>query len=168
MFKSIGRTASRMGIGIVAGAAGTAALTLVQKIEMKITGRDSSTTPADTVDEVMGIAPDDDQKRERFSNLAHWGYGTALGAVRGLLGSTPLKSPIADVAFFAGVWGAPMIYLPALDITSPPTEWGLKQVAIDMGHHLVYAGTVAGIWYLLTKESPVSEDTWLSRLRFAA
>jgi hypothetical protein len=38
--------------------------------------------------------------------------------------------------------------LPALGVTPPLTEWGMKEVAIDALHHLVYAGAT-GIAYSL-------------------
>lgn len=155
MFASIGRVAARVGLGLLAGAAGTAAMTAVQKLEMMIQDREPSTMPADAVDELVGIAPEIEEKRQRFSNLAHWGYGTSLGALRGVLASTPLSTAFADATFFGAVWGAPMIFLPALDLSSPPTEWAAKDVAIDLGHHLVYAGAVAIAWRLLNTDKPV-------------
>lgn len=156
--KSLGRIAGRLGMGLVAGAAGTAALTIVQMIEMRVSGRDPSTAPADAVDELAGIAPDKEEKRERFSNAVHWAYGSGLGMVRGLLGSLPLPERVADLAFMATAWGAPMAFLPALDIAPPPNEWDPKQIAMDFGHHVVYAGTVALVWHLLDRESPIVEE----------
>ncbi len=155
MLGFIGRTAGRIGIGLVAGAAGTATMTLVQKIEMKMTGREPSTAPADAVDEIADVAPEDEEKRERFSNLVHWGYGTSLGAVRGILASTGLSPLAADAAFLGAVWGAEMIFLPALDVSPPPTEWGAEAIAKDFGHHLVYASAVALAWRLLTSDRPI-------------
>lgn len=153
MLKPIGRTAGRIALGVAAGAAGTAAMTLAQKIEMKATGREPSTMPADTVDEIADLAPEDEDKRQRFSNLVHWGYGTGWGALRGLLGSTPLGATAADAFFFGVVWGAPKLYMPALELTKPVTQWGAKQLALDFGHHLVYATAVALTWRALISES---------------
>lgn len=51
MFGLIGRSAARIGMGLAAGAVGTAAMTVAQTIEMKLTGREGSTVPADVVDE---------------------------------------------------------------------------------------------------------------------
>jgi hypothetical protein len=47
MLKAVGRIAGRIGIGLMAGAAGTVAMTLVQKIEMMLSGREPSTMPAE-------------------------------------------------------------------------------------------------------------------------
>lgn len=155
MLGSIGRVAGRIGIGLVAGAVGTAAMTLLQMIEMKMTGREPSTTPAEAVDELADIAPEDEEKRERFSNLVHWSYGSSLGAVRGILASTALSPVVADSVFLGSVWGAQLIFLPALGMTAPPTEWGAKALAKDFGHHFVYAAGVAVAWRALTSDDPI-------------
>lgn len=150
----VGHLASRIGMGLAAGAVGTAAMTLVQKAEMSITGREGSTVPANVIDEIAGVAPEEDAARSRLANLVHWGYGTGLGACRGVLASTPLQPVAADLLFFLGVWSAPLAYLPALDVAPPPSRWGAKQLAMDAGYHLVYAATVAVAWRLLTKGRP--------------
>jgi hypothetical protein len=41
--------------------------------------------------------------------------------------------------------------LPALKVTPPLTEWGLKEVAIDVLHHLVYAGATGTAYSLLDR-----------------
>ncbi len=46
MLARLGRTAARVGVGLAAGAVGTAAINLSQAIEMKLTGREASTAPA--------------------------------------------------------------------------------------------------------------------------
>lgn len=155
MFAVLGRVAARVGIGLASGAVGTAVMTLAQTIEMKASGREGSTVPADVVDEVADVAPDEEHKRARMASLAHWGYGTGLGALRGLLASTPLPARVSDGVFFVAVWGAPMVYLPMLDVAPPPSTWGKEQIASDAGFHLVYAATVAGAWHLLTRDHPV-------------
>ncbi|MDQ3782385.1 MAG: hypothetical protein M3349_05535 [Actinomycetota bacterium] len=90
-----------------------------------------------------------------MSTAAHWGYGTGLGALRGLLAGTPLSAKAANLLFFTGVSAAPMAYLPALGVAPPPTQWGPKQIVTDTAHHLVYAAAVAAAWRLLTKSSPI-------------
>ena len=69
-FKAIGR-------GIVAGAAGTAAMTAVQKIEMKMTGRGPSTAPADVVEKITPVDFDDEQQKKEASSPIHYAYGRA-------------------------------------------------------------------------------------------
>ena len=155
MFAALGRTAALVGVGLAAGAVGTGVMTLAQTIEMKVTGREGSTVPADVVDEIAGVAPDQEEARNRFASMTHWGYGIGLGGIRGLLGATGIPARLADVLFFVAVWGAPMAYLPALGVAPPPTQWGAKQIGTDAGFHLVYAGAVAAAWHLLTRSRPV-------------
>ena len=46
---------------------------------MKLSGRGASQTPAQAVEEVLDVQPEDEETETRFSNLVHWGYGTGWG-----------------------------------------------------------------------------------------
>src|ERR1700709_575845 len=98
--------ATAIGKGLVAGFAGTAAMTVSSTIEMKLRDREGSSAPADATMKVLGIEGfADDAAKARFSNLVHWGYGTGWGVVRGLLslrGPPPAK---ATAAHFSAAWG---------------------------------------------------------------
>ena len=37
------------------------------------------------------------------------------------------------------MWGTKQVMLPALGVAPPFWQWGMKEVAIDAFHHLVYA-----------------------------
>jgi hypothetical protein len=73
----LGNVAAAFGKGIFAGVAGTAAMTLSSTIEMKVRGRPASSTPAQAAAKVLGVEPVDEKAKARFSNIVHWGYGTA-------------------------------------------------------------------------------------------
>lgn len=128
-----------MGKGLVAGAVGTAVMTVSSTLEAKLRGRPASTSPAQAAGQVLGVAPKDPQAEQRFNNLVHWGYGTGWGAARGLLSVAGLGAIPASAAHVALVWGAEQVVLPATDVAPPATQWGLTEVAIDLWHHLVYA-----------------------------
>jgi hypothetical protein len=145
----LGNVASDFGKGIFAGVAGTAAMTLSSTLEMKVRGRPASSTPALAAAKVLGVEPVDEEAKARFSNLVHWGYGTVWGGVRGLLAAAGLSGPAATAAHFGAVWGSEQVMLPALKVTPPLTEWGMKEVAIDALHHLVYAGATGVAYSLL-------------------
>ena len=82
----VSELASTIGKGLVAGFAGTAAMTVSSTLEAKLRGRPGSSAPADAAAKVLGIQGfATDAAKERFSNLVHWGYGTGWGAARGLL-----------------------------------------------------------------------------------
>lgn len=145
MVKQIVENAGR---GLVAGIIGTAAMTAASTLEMNLRGREGSTTPADAATKVLGIEMKDDASKATFSNLVHWGYGTAWGVARGLLGAAGLTGLPATALHFASVWGTALVMLPSLRVAPPPTEWGAEEVAIDALHHVVYvaAAGVAFDW----------------------
>ncbi|HEX6461263.1 MAG TPA: hypothetical protein VF032_20265 [Thermoleophilaceae bacterium] len=135
--------------GLLAGAAGTAAMTLSSTLEQKLRGREGSTAPADAAATVLGIDhfPSEEAKN-RFSEAVHWVYGTSWGAVRALLGAF-LPPAAASATHLAMLWGSEQLMLPALDVSPPLTEWGAVEVAIDAGHHVVYAAATGATYELL-------------------
>ncbi len=135
----MGDVAAAIGKGLVAGAVGTAAMTLSSTLEMKARHREASSAPADAASKVLGVHPEGDKAKARFSTGVHWAYGTSWGAVRGLLSAVGLPGPAATIAHFGLVWGSETQMLPKLDVAPPITEWGSTEVAIDVGHHAVYA-----------------------------
>ena len=119
---SIGDVAADFGKGLFAGAAGTAAMTVSSTLEMKLSGRGASQTPAQAAEAVLDVEPRDDDFEARFSNLVHWGYGTGWGAVRGLLASAGVPGPVATAAHLGLVWGAEQVVLPALNVSAPSSS----------------------------------------------
>jgi hypothetical protein len=100
----MGDVAAAFGKGIFAGVAGTAAMTISSTLEMKLRGRAASSAPAQAAAKVLGIKPIDEESEARFSNLVHWGYGTAWGGARGLLATAGLSGPAATAAHFGTAW----------------------------------------------------------------
>ena len=138
-----GKLGAAIGKGLIAGVAGTIAMTLFQMAEMKITKRKPSSAPADAVKKTLHIEPEPGHKKS-FSNGVHYVYGTLWGGFRGLLSLAGLQGLAATPAHFAAVWGTALTIEPKLDIAPPITKWKPKDIAIDILHHAVYA-TVAGI-----------------------
>lgn len=75
----LGAVAAAVGKGLVAGMAGTAAMTVSSTLEARLRGREPSTTPARAASKVLRVAPVDEQGERRFNNVVHWGYGTGWG-----------------------------------------------------------------------------------------
>jgi len=145
----VSQLASTLGKGLVAGFAGTAAMTVSSTVEQHVRGRAASSAPADATAKVLGIAEfTDDAAKERFSFLSHWGYGTGWGVVRGVLGAVGMRPARATAAHGAAVWGSAAVTLPALDVAPPFVFWGREEVAIDLFHHAVYA-VATGLAYEL-------------------
>ena len=140
MANGLGGVTAKIGRGLVAGAVGTAAMTVSSTIEMKARGREGSTAPADAAMKVLGIASFcDDAAKRRFSNAVHWAYGSSWGVPRGLLDTGGLRPAAATAAHGGALWGFEQVTLPALGVAPPLWRWGVVEVAIDALHHVVYA-----------------------------
>jgi hypothetical protein len=136
--------ATGIGKGVLAGLAGTAAMTVSSTIEAKLRGRALSTAPARAAAKVLGIAEFEDARAQaRFSDLVHWGYGTGWGVALGLLRTVGFSPRVAAPAHFAAVWGGAAVMLPALEVAPPVPFWETEDIAIDVFHHLVYVGATA-------------------------
>jgi hypothetical protein len=130
---TIGTLGDAIGKGLVAGLAGTAAMTVSSTLEAKL----------------LGIKEfDDSVAAARFNDLAHWGYGTSWGILRGLLGATGMSARAATAAHGAAIYGAAQVTLPALEVAPPSIFWEKGEIAIDAFHHAVYAAAT-GIAYEL-------------------
>jgi hypothetical protein len=147
--KALNTLSSAIGRGLVAGLAGTAAMTVSSSTEARLRRRAASTAPARATAKMLGIKEfDSDLAAARWNDLSHWGYGTSWGVVRGLLDVAGLSPRAATAAHGAAIYGAAQVTLPALEIAPPAVFWGAKEIAIDAFHHTVYA-TVTGIAYEL-------------------
>ncbi len=150
----VATVAGSVGKGLVAGFAGTAAMTVSSTVEAKLRGRAASSAPAKATAKVLGITEfEDDQAEARFNDLSHWGYGTGWGVVRGLLGATGMPAGRATAAHGAAIYGAAQITLPALDIAPPVVFWAKEEIAIDAFHHAVYATATSLAFAALERSS---------------
>ena len=162
-FSSLANAGGALGKGLIAGFAGTVAITISQMIEMQITNRSMSNAPAKVGGKTLGVEPrgkaeqakekaqsDDDKvsesveqkveaNQERFAQIMHFSYGTGWGVFRGALDLAGLHGPLADLVHFGAIWGTAQVMLPANDVSKPITEWTPKQIAVDVFHHAVYA-----------------------------
>ncbi len=147
----IGDVAAAFGKGLFAGVAGTAAMTVSSTLEMKLRNRGASSAPADAAAKVLGVEPVDEEAQARFSNLVHWGYGTAWGGARGLVAAAGLSGTRATAVHLGMLWGSEQVMLPALKVAPPLTEWGAKEIAVDALHHMVYAVATGAAYSLLDR-----------------
>jgi hypothetical protein len=85
-----------------------------------------------------------------ISTAMHWGYGSAWGAVYGVLaGSLPRADALYGLPFGATVWATGCALLPEGGLYKPIWEYNLPTLAEDLGAHLAYgAGTGTGFWLL--------------------
>ena len=149
MTNAVDTLAGAIGRGLVAGFAGTAAMTISSTVEAKLRHREFSTAPAKAAAKLLGVETfESDRAYQRFSDLTHWGYGTGWGVLRGLLGATGMSPRVATVAHGAAIYGAAQVTLPALEIAPPAIFWPKHEIAIDAFHHTVYAAA-SGLAYQL-------------------
>jgi hypothetical protein len=150
MRKAANTLASAIGSGLVAGFAGTAAMTVSSTVEAKLRGREPSSTPARATAKVLGIKEFEDARAAaRFNDLSHWGYGTGWGVLRGLLAATGMTPKAASAAHGAAIYGAAQATLPALEIAPPAVFWAGREIAIDAFHHAVYAAATGAAYELI-------------------
>jgi len=141
-----------IGKGVAAGLGGTAAMTLSSTLEAKLRGRAFSTAPAKAATKALGIETfDDGAAYARFSNLIHWGYGTGWGVARGVMRAFGISPRLATPAHFVALWGSALYSLPKYEVAPPVIEWEVRDVAIDVFHHLVYVGATALAYELIDR-----------------
>ncbi len=140
------RIALGVGAGLLAGVAGTAAMTVSSMLEARLRKREPNSTPSDAAGKVLGVQPRNPAGRARFSTIVHWAYGTSWGAVRGLIGVSGLRDGPATAVHFTAVWGWSLVMLPTLGVAPPPWQQPPAELGIDALHHVVYAGATSAAW----------------------
>ncbi len=143
-----------VGKGLIAGFVGTAAISAAQIVEMKLTKRKSSNTPSDAAGKVLGIAPTSEENKSKFNTMVHWFYGIVWGIPLGLLGMFGIRTVIAGIIHFFGIWIGGMILLPALRVSTPPWKWGAKSIVMDGLLHVVYAVGAGAAYGLIGRSMP--------------
>ena len=129
-----------IGVGLMAGAVGTIALTLCQMADMKLTGRKPGVGPANALEKALGLRPKPGTKKQ-LSRKIHWVYGSLWGVARGILEAAGMNKWAATGAHFAAITGTGMALAP-LEGQNPVTLWTKKEIAMEIAHNAVYAITV--------------------------
>ncbi len=170
--RRIDHVSCTLGRSILAGLAGTSAISLSQLAEMRLTRRGPASTPAQAVEKVLGIQAVNQQHQTRLTHVVHWGYGTSWGLFRGLLDTVGLRGFKASLIQWATVSGVAMTMLPRLEVAPPVHKWPAKAHLSEGIHHLVYAAAVGYAYDLLNKEhhccphhKKCCDTGWFSRRR---
>jgi hypothetical protein len=136
-----------LGRGLVAGAVGTAAMTVPERLQMAVPGREGSQVPGEGG---AGLLPEKDQESAtdvaQLNTTVHWAHGVTMGALRGALDVAGLRGPQASMAHFALLWGGDAALYRALGVADVPWHWASDQLATDLLHKGVYAA-VTGVVY---------------------
>lgn len=159
----------RVFTGLVAGLAGTAAMTGWQELSSKLqsSGADGSSdgegsggqdpwgsapAPAKAAREILKGVFGREVPEDRIglvTSVMHWGYGTSWGALYGLIQRGASGSALRRGALFGtGVWGMSYLTMVPMGIYQFPWKYSPGQLALDLSYHLVY-GTGVGTGYAL-------------------
>lgn len=142
-----GSVAEAAGRGFAAGVVGTAAMTLTQAIDARLTGRDDSTVPAQVGQRLLRIRPSTKTGRARLNWAVHWTHGASMGSLRGLMSTTTgVRGAPATAGHFAALWGGDCALYVALGVAPPPWRWEPAELATDLFHKGVLA-LVTGVVY---------------------
>jgi hypothetical protein len=134
---------------VLAGTAGTAALTLAYETERRLRRHapddldyDDSLVPGQIVAAVMHLPHVTDREKHELGVLVRWSYGSAFGVWHGTL-RRRLPEPWAAVGFGATLMTATLTLFPLLGRTPPPWRWPADVVATCIGTHAAYVSAVA-------------------------
>ena len=135
--------------GLLAGAAGVAAMTLAEKIEQSFTGRPNSYVPAHTLERLLGLPARPDRDRLGLNWAMHWGQGIALGAVRAWMAKRGFGGPFGSFLFLNLRLFNDQSLENATGVGAPPWTWPRDEQAIDVAHKAVYAFVTGAVADLL-------------------
>jgi hypothetical protein len=136
--------------GLAAGFAGTVALTVSQRIEMRVTGRPPSDLPAKVAEGVLGISPRGRQ-RELVAFATHWLNNTASGLGRAALAGAGLRGAPAVAGTLVLYFGGSTLMFTRLGLVPPPWRRGAGPLAIDVMNAGVYAVVTSRVYELLDR-----------------
>jgi hypothetical protein len=131
-----------VGAGLLAGLAGTAALTISSAVEARLRRRHAPPTAAPVAKRALGIERFESPAAEaRFARLAHWGFGAGWGVLHGLLRELGLGPKAATAVHYGAVWGGTLVLLPSHDVVPPIFLRGRGEVAAEAWHHLLFSAS---------------------------
>ena len=149
---------------VLAGAAGTTAMTLAYEAERRIRGTrealdyDDSLVPGRIVAGVLHIDNITPREDVELGMALRLGYGSAFGVWHGIL-KRFMPEPYAALAFGTTLMTATFAGFPLLGRTPPPWRWPADVLVTAVGTHVVYVLAVAGVDDVLTPSTRLA-DAW--------
>jgi hypothetical protein len=134
-----GAAASILASGLLAGAAGVAAMTLAEKLEQAVTGRPNSYVPAHTLERLLGLQARPDRERLGLNWAMHWGQGILLGVMRAAMARRGVGGPFGSFLFLNLRLLNDQALENATGVGAPPWTWPRDEQVIDVLHKAVYA-----------------------------
>ena len=165
-----------IGRGVLAGVAGTAAMTVAQELWAKAQSSgdggeeggdaaqqappdpwEQASTPAKVarrISEGVFRRPVAPERITLLTHAMHWAYGTTWGAVYGIVqGSAHPRRLRGGLTFGGAVWAMSYVQLVPMGLYEPPWEYDVKDTATELGYHLVYGTAVACAYGVLDRSS---------------
>ncbi len=134
--------------GLAAGFVGTVAITVSQRIEMRLTGRGASDLPAMVAERALGISPRG-RARSVVAFATHWWNNTTTGLGRAAVGLAGLRGArAAGATFLLYMTGSTLMFM-RLDLVPPPWRRLPTELAIDVIHAGVYSIATSTAYELL-------------------
>jgi hypothetical protein len=134
---------------VLAGAAGTAAMTLAYATERRLRPHvqgpldyDDSLVPGEIVATVLHLPSATARQESELGLALRWGYGSAFGLLHGALRRT-IREPHASLLFGSVLMTATLSLFPILGRTAPPWRWPAAVLATSFGTHAAYVTGVA-------------------------
>ena len=152
MNRDLART---VGAGLLAGLAGTVAVSTSTALEARLRRRHVPTAAAPIMQSALGIETFESPAAEaRFARVAHLGYGAGWGILHGLLRGLGLGPNTATAASFSAVWGGALVLLPSHDVAPPVFLRERVDIAAEAWHQLVFAASTGVAYELLARRRP--------------
>jgi hypothetical protein len=133
---------------VIAGAAGTGAMTLAYATEHRLRPAvkgsldyDDSLVPGEIVASVLRLGDVSDKGDAELGTALKWGYGSAFGLWHGTLRRF-LPEPWASLVFGGTLMTATFTLFPLLGRTPPPWRWHPDVLATSLATHAAYVLTV--------------------------
>lgn len=134
---------------VLAGSAGTAALTLAYAIDHRLRplrrgplDYDDSLVPGEIVASILHLSHVTDREENELGLTLRWSYGSAFGLWHGVL-RRRLSEPWASFAFGGTLMSATLTMFPILGRTPPPWRWPAGYLATSLATHAAYVAAVA-------------------------
>ena len=140
--------------GMLAGAAGVAAMTLAEKLEQRLTRRPDSYMPAHTLERLLGLPRRPDRERRALNLGMHVGQAILLGAWRGVMAEGGLRGPRASAMFAVVRFANDQTLENVTGQGAPPWTWPRDELAIDVMHKGIYAFVTGAVADALAGEPP--------------
>ena len=135
--------------GLAAGAVGTAAMTVSEKLEQSKTGREDSMITTEVGAILVKPTLTTGTQAAQLGNAVHWMHGITWGALRGLFALTPLSVFAASALHYVALWTSDVALYRVLKIQPRPDKWGVQPLATDLFHKLVLSVVTSLVFLLL-------------------